>query len=101
MAATESKATPTAAQLDTIACSVSLFLVGAFQLRRNIGMASISETWFRRTCRNCKPLFNMILALPELGYKEAQHSFSHLLGSRTATWQEKVDLIACDLNRAT
>ena len=64
-------------------------------------MACITETWFRRASRNGKPLFNMILALPELGYKEAQHSFSHLLGSRTGTWQEKDDLIACDLNRAT
>ena len=64
----------------TIACSVSLCWVSAFQLRRKHWYgwaleASISEAWFRRSPRNGKPLFNMILALPELGYKEAKHSF--------------------------
>ena len=28
---------------------------------------------FRHTPRNGKPLFSMFLALPEIGYKEAQH----------------------------
>ena len=35
--------------------------------------ASISEAWSRHAPRNGKPLFSMILALPEIGYREAHH----------------------------